>query len=99
MRIVWSPIAIERAIEAGRYIAQDNPDAADAWIHGLFARIQKLTTFPGSGRVVPERGREDTREVIYESYRVIYRLGVEKSRLLVLTVRHARRLLDLSEIE
>jgi plasmid stabilization system protein ParE len=28
MKIIWSPLAIERAYEAAMYIAQDKPDAA-----------------------------------------------------------------------
>ena len=49
-----------------------------------------------SGRVVPERRRQDTREVIYKSHRIIYR--VEAARLLVLTVRYARQRLHLAEL-
>ena len=37
MRVVWSPLAIERAAEAATYIAQDNPVAARRWVDGLFA--------------------------------------------------------------
>ncbi|MGH7821631.1 MAG: type II toxin-antitoxin system RelE/ParE family toxin [Candidatus Binatia bacterium] len=97
MRIVWSPLAIQRLIEAARYIAQDNPEAAESWAEGLFARIERLSAFPRSGRIVRERGREDTREVIYEKHRIVYR--VDATRVLVLTVRNARRLLDLGELE
>lgn len=96
MRIVWSPVAIDRVIHEERHVARDDPSAAEAWVKGLFAKVNRLATFPRSGRVVPERGREDTREVIYRNHRVIYR--VESSRLLVLTVRHARRRLDPAEL-
>jgi toxin ParE1/3/4 len=97
VKIVWSPLAIERVIEEGRYIARDNPVAAEAWVRTLFVRVEKLRSFPMSGRMVPERQREDTREVIYRSHRVIYR--VERSRLLVLTIRHARQRLRLGDVE
>ena len=97
MRIVWSPLAIDRVVQEGRYIAQDNPAAAETWAKDLFAKVERLAAFPMSGRVVPERRREDTRELIYKSHRVIYR--VEPSRLLVLTVRHARQRLDPAEVK
>jgi plasmid stabilization system protein ParE len=90
-------LAIERVIEEGRYIARDNPVAAEAWVRNLFVRVKQVRNFPMSGRTVRERQREDTREVIYRSHRVIYR--VEASRLLVLTVRHARQRLRLGEVE
>ena len=96
MRIVWSPLAVERAIEAARYIALDNTPAAQSWIEGLFVRVERLSRFPQSGRLVPELRRVDVREIIHGSYRVIYR--TEKARLVVLTIRHARRLLDPGEL-
>jgi toxin ParE1/3/4 len=97
VKIVWAPIAVDRVIEEGRHIARDNPNAAEAWVSGLFARVNRLSAFPMSGRVIPERRREDTREVIYRNHRVMYR--VERDRLLVLTVRHARQHLDVAELE
>ncbi|MGH3089068.1 MAG: type II toxin-antitoxin system RelE/ParE family toxin, partial [Rubrobacteraceae bacterium] len=51
-----------------------------------------------SGRSVPEMpDRPDLREVIHGEYRIIYR--VEPERVSILTVRHARRLLDPTETE
>ena len=32
MRIIWSPLAIDRASEITDYIAQDKPSAAEKWI-------------------------------------------------------------------
>lgn len=96
MRIVWSPLAVECAIEGARYIAADDAQAAQAWVERLFARVERLSRFPQSGRLVPELRRADIREIIHGGYRVIYR--TEKARLVVLTVRHARRLVDPREL-
>ena len=96
MRIVWSPLAVERAIEAARYIAADDTPAAQSWVEGLFVRVERLSRFPESGRLVPELRRVDVRETIHGSDRVIYR--TEKARLVILTVRHVRRLLDPGEL-
>jgi plasmid stabilization system protein ParE len=46
---------------------------------------------------VPELGRPHFRELIHEGYRILYR--IDQDAILILTVRHGRRLLDLSEIE
>ncbi len=89
MRVVWAPIALDRAEEAARYIAGDRSAAAAKWIDGLFDAVAKLRTFPQKGRMVPEVGRVEIREVLYSRYRVIYRL--EEKRLFILTVRHQRR--------
>ncbi|HVR41786.1 MAG TPA: type II toxin-antitoxin system RelE/ParE family toxin [Thermoanaerobaculia bacterium] len=98
MRIVWSPLAIKRAYEAAAYIAGDKPDAALRWLDGLFSVTDRLEAFPESGRVVPEIGLPEYREVVYRhSYRVIYR--VEKNRVAILTVRNFAQLLDRSEVD
>lgn len=39
----------------------------------MLERTKSLVTFPDSGRVVPELGRRDIREIIVSPYRVMYR--------------------------
>jgi plasmid stabilization system protein ParE len=63
----------------------------------LYDAAKRLNLFPQSGRVVPEVGRQEYREIIYRrSHRVIYR--IETSRVLVLTVRNCAQRLDLAEV-
>ena len=54
MKIIWSPLAIDRITEIAKYIAQDNPRAAIKWIENLFEQVQLLNSSPKSGRMVPE---------------------------------------------
>jgi toxin ParE1/3/4 len=97
VRLVWSPLALERVDEVAEYIARDRTEAARRWMRPLFEAVRRLEHFPESGRPVPElQHRPELREVVHGAYRVIYR--VEPDRVLVLTVRHARRLLDPSEV-
>jgi toxin ParE1/3/4 len=71
LKAVWSPLAIERADEEARFIAGDKPEAALAWLEGLFVSTDRLEAFPDSGRDVPEIGLREYREVIYgKSHRV-----------------------------
>lgn len=56
MRIVWSPLALERVEDIALYIAADSPEAAARWIDELFAAIERLANFPVSGRIIPELG-------------------------------------------
>ncbi len=97
MKIIWSPLALERVTEIARYIAQDNPDAARRWVNDLFETVKRLREHPLSGRVVPEVGLPRIREVIFGAYRVIY--GVKKRQIDVLTVRHGSQLLRREDIE
>lgn len=90
---MWSPLAIERAYEAATYIAQDKPEAALSWLEGLFESTDRLEHFPQSGRMVSEIGLPEYREIVYrKSYRVVYK--IEKSKVLILTVRNFARLID-----
>ena len=98
MRIVWSPLAIERAHEAAAFIADDDPAAALRWLDGLFEATDRLQRFPRSGGIVPEIDRPEFREVIYRrNYRVIYR--IEKTRISILTVRSVVQRFDENEVE
>lgn len=97
MKVVWAPLAIERAVEQARYIAANKPEAGRRWLAGLFASVGKLSKFPQLGRQVPELARPEFREIDFRGYRVIYR--VEKRQVSVLIVRHGRRLLDPTESE
>jgi plasmid stabilization system protein ParE len=89
VRVVWAPRALDRAAEAAEYIAQVRPDVAAKWIDGLFDAVGKLGRFPRRGRMVPEVGRSEIRELLYEGYRVVYR--VDEKHVSILTVRHQRR--------
>ena len=96
MRVVWSPLAIERAAEAATYIARDTPIAARRWVDGLFAAAGTLSRLPERGRLVPELRRADIRELLLGNYRIVYR--VEARRVAILTVRHLRRRFDPEEV-
>jgi toxin ParE1/3/4 len=97
MKLVWSPLAVKRALEAKAYIAADNPIAADKWASGLVSAVSKLKRHPKLGRLVPEIGLEEYRELVYGNYRVVYRISA--STIFVLTVGHFSRLMDFDELE
>jgi toxin ParE1/3/4 len=97
MRILWSPLALDRVAEIAEYIAVDNPGAAENWVNTVFGKVEELKKFPEIGRVVPEVGNKSIRELIYGNYRIIYR--VEETRLSVLTVRHGKQILPVDEIK
>jgi toxin ParE1/3/4 len=96
MIIVWSPLAVDRASEIAGYIAQDKPSAAEKWIQTVFSKVEQLQAFPEIGRIVPEIGNDQFRELLYGNYRIIYR--IEAKRISVLTIRHGRQILPIQEI-
>lgn len=96
MRIIWSPLSLERVAEIADYIARDNLTAAERWVDGIFKLVEPLEDLPKPGRIVPEIERDDFREVIKGNYRIIYR--VEPEQVSILTVRHGKQILPLEEI-
>ena len=96
MKIVWSPLAVDRASEIAEYIAQDKPSAADKWINAVFLKVEKLASLPEIGRVVPEIKNDQFRELIYGNYRIIYR--IEKKQISILTIRHGKQILPIADI-
>ncbi|MGK2960960.1 MAG: type II toxin-antitoxin system RelE/ParE family toxin [Gemmatimonadaceae bacterium] len=96
MKVIWAPLAEQRALEAVDHIAQDRPQASAAWLEELLARVSALDRFARRGRVVPEIGLTAYREIFHAPYRVIYR--VDASRVLILTLRHWRRAWDPGEV-
>ena len=96
MRVIWSPLAEARAIEAVDYIARERPQAAAAWLEELLERTAALARFPKRGRLVTEIGLPAYRELLHAPYRVIYR--VDPTAVVILTLRHSRRAWDKSEV-
>jgi len=96
MRIIWSPLAVDRVSEIAEYIAMDNTAAAEKWVDTIFKKVKELQNFPESGRIVPETENKSIRELIYGNYRIIYR--AEKDAISVLTIRHGKQLLPMEDI-
>jgi plasmid stabilization system protein ParE len=63
----------------------------------LIHAVELLTAMPRSGRTVPEAGHQDAiREMIFRSYRIIYRIRDEQL-LQIVTVFHGAQ--DLAGVE
>lgn len=96
MRIIWSPLSVDRASEIADYIAQDKSSSAKKWVDTLFSKVEQLKTSPEIGRIVPEINNDQFRELIYGNYRIIYR--IEKKQISILTIRHGKQILPIAEI-
>jgi plasmid stabilization system protein ParE len=96
VKVIWSPLAERRAIEAFDAIAHDRPQAAAKWLRELLARVGSLDRFAKRGRMVPEIGKPTHRQILHHPYRVVYR--VDAKQVVVLTIRHSRRDWDAREI-
>lgn len=97
MKLIWSPLAVERASEIVDYIFQDKPSAAENWIQTVFGKVDHIRLNPEIGRIVPEINDRQFRELIYGNYRIIYHIGTKE--ISILTIRHGKQLLPIDEIK
>lgn len=87
--LIWSARARRELGEIGEYIARDKPEAANRWVETLMAAAEQAAALPRIGRIVPEYGRDDLREVIKRGYRVVYLVTDEQVE--IVTVREGHR--------
>jgi plasmid stabilization system protein ParE len=95
MKIRWTDPAIESLRNLHGYIAKDSEVYASSFVQRIVLAVEKLEVFPRLGRVVPEAEEEAIRELLYQNYRIIYRIQGEL--IEILTVIHGRR--DLGSIK
>jgi len=92
-RLLWSPQAVEDVEAIRSFVARDSEHYANLLVERIVAAVDRLNSFPFSGRVVPEVGDESLREVVYGNYRIVYRVKPEVVE--IVTVFHSARLLRL----
>lgn len=54
MKVVWSPLALQKLGDAAEFISLDNPSAAEKWVNEVFDKTELLGSMPEMGRFVPK---------------------------------------------
>ena len=96
MKIIWTELSVEKLEDIADYISIDNKVSAKDWVINIQQSVSKLNDFPELGRVVPEIGRKEIRELIEGNYRIVYKR--EKSKITILTIRNFSQLLSENDI-
>lgn len=68
----WTERAVSDLEDIGSFIAKDSPAFATVIVRKLYLAVDQLRAFPDSGRVVPERGDPNLRELVRPPYRIVY---------------------------
>lgn len=76
------------------YAAEGVPDVGERLVIEIFQRVEVLTDHPDIGRMVPEFGQPFLRELIHPPFRIVYRRGPLRVR--IVRVWRSERLLRLS---
>lgn len=84
MRLVWTEPAVAALAAIGDYIGRDNPFYAGVFVERLILAAESLHELPERGRVVPELPRGDVRELLFQRYRIIYRLRADAVEILAI---------------
>jgi toxin ParE1/3/4 len=74
VKVIWTDLAISDLKSIHDYISRDSKTYADNFVMKIIQRVDQLETFQKSGRVVPEFGNENLRELILKNYRIVYRI-------------------------
>ncbi len=89
-KIKWTEKASSHLQTIHEYIARDSKAHATRFIRSIIKAAIKLETMPRIGRIVLELKNYGFREVIYQNYRIVYRITGDED-VEILAVLHASR--------
>ncbi len=87
--VKWSEAASRDLQSIFEYIARDSPHYARYVVDALLGKSDDIEPFAERGRVVPELGDPNVRELFVYSYRLVYERSEDA--IIVLAVMHGRR--------
>lgn len=87
-QIEYEQEAREDITNIREYISRDSIYYANKTVKEIIEKIKYLSMFPYMGRKVPEYNHINLREIIYKSYRIIYKIN---SKIYVLNIFHHSR--------
>jgi plasmid stabilization system protein ParE len=89
--IVWTEPAAGDLEAIVRYLARRSEAAAESVRTGILNHVEILSRFPFIGPVYERDRSGRTREIVYRSYRIFYRVEESSHRVEILTVWHGSR--------
>ncbi len=91
-KLIWSPLAASNLEEICTYIEKDSEHYARLFAQHIIALIEDIPNFPNAGRIVPEYKKENIREKLFHSYRIVYRIKPDTVEIVAIV--HGARLLS-----
>ena len=88
-KIVWTDSSVIDLQFIYDYIANDAETYAPVFISEIIEKVEGIPDFPEIGRIVPEMNRDEIREIIFNNYRIIYKIKMD--RIEILTIIHQRK--------
>ena len=92
-KIIWTARSLRDLEEIGEYISKDSLRYAKLTLEQLLGAAKLIEMNSLVGRIVPETGQRNIREIITGNYRIIYKIKT-RGNAYILTVHHTSRLLS-----
>ncbi len=89
VKLVWLRTANNDLIQIYNYIYEDSIYYAVKTVNDIIKLVEKLKNLPYMGRKIPEYNEDSQRELIYKSYRIIYK--IESNTILIRRIWHSAR--------
>ena len=89
MTVQWTETARADLQGIWDYISRDSVYYANKYTDELLSATDILKDFPGMGRVIPEIGDPNSREIIHGSYRIMYL--IEDVNIYITQITHGAR--------
>lgn len=81
-RVSFAPSALTNLEEVRSWYAdQQVPEVGERLVQEIVDAVLRLADFPESGRMVPEFGLAQLREIIHAPFRIVYQLDSERVRV------------------
>lgn len=91
MNIIISNKAHKQIQEIFKFISQDSVYYAEKTKEEIYKKINMLEFMPYIGRKIPEYNRADMREIIYKSYRIMYKILEIKQEIHIQIIHHGKQ--------
>lgn len=91
VRIIWTERAVRNLKHVFDYIAVDSKIYANHFTKRIIKASEKLKYFPFMGREVPDFADQQLREVLFQNYRIVYRISGDVKIVEIIAVVHASR--------
>ena len=78
VKLEWLKVANNDLIQIYTYINQDSIYYSIKTINSIVDLVDNLKVLPYIGRKIPEYNEDNERELIYKSYRIIYKINSNK---------------------
>ncbi len=88
MKTVWTQLALEDLDHLWKYIADNNPTAADNMLEQIGKSVQNLVLYPKLGRLGRVKG---TRELVIINSPYVTAYRIKKDQIEILSIIHTAR--------